>query len=153
MNTITIKPINIIGIAVRTTNENGQSAADIPLLWNRFFTENIAARIPGKISEEVYSIYTDYELDYTKPYTTIIGCRVEQLTDIPEGLIGKVIGGGSYTTFVAKGKLSDQIVFTEWQKIWNTDLPRAYTSDFEIYGAGAQNPDQAEVEIFVGVKE
>jgi predicted transcriptional regulator YdeE len=137
MNTTSIAPFYIIGIAVRTTNENMQAAADIPQLWN--------------IGNDIYSVYTDYEADYTKPYTTLLGCKVSSLDTIPEGFTGKSFAGSKYTTFTAKGKLADGIVFQEWTKIWNTDIPRAYTADFEIYGEKAQNPDDAEIDIFIAV--
>ena len=61
----------IIGVSIMTTNENGQSGTDIPYLWNRFITDNLSSEIPNKISQALYCIYTDYESDFTKPYTTI----------------------------------------------------------------------------------
>jgi predicted transcriptional regulator YdeE len=151
MNTTLIEQFYIIGIAVRTTNENGQSGTDIPLLWHKFISENIAAQIPNKIDEAVYSIYTDYELDHTKPYTTILGCRVANLENVPEGLTGKLIEGGPYAITTVKGNLNENIVFNEWQKIWSADIPRTFKADFEVYGAKAQNPADAEVDILLSV--
>lgn len=152
MNTTAVQPFYIIGIAIRTTNENNEAAADIPHLWGKFMSENIIARIPNKIDDTIYSIYTDYESDYTKPYTTLLGCKVSSLDNIPDGFTGKSFSGGQYTTFTAKGKMSDGIVIQEWMKIWNTDIPRAYTADFEVYGEKAQNPDNAEIDIFIAIK-
>lgn len=151
MKTTTIEQLYIIGMAIRTTNENGQSGIDIPLLWHTFMTENIAAQIPNKVDNTVYSVYTDYELDHTKPYTTIFGCRVSSLNEIPQGLTGTTIEGGKYVVITAKGRLSDNIVFNEWQKIWNTDIPRTFKADFEVYGSKARNPADAEVDIFLSV--
>lgn len=142
----------IAGIAVRTTNENGQATRDIPALWSRFFSDQVMAAIKDRMSDALYCVYTDYEGDFTKPYTTILGCRVKDLTQIPAGLTGKCIEGGTYTTFVAKGKLAEQIVYKEWSAIWNSDLPRSYVSDFEIYGEKANDPDAAEVPIFIGLR-
>lgn len=147
-----IQPFYVIGIAVRTTNENNQAATDIPALWNTFFTEGIAEKIPGRTDQSVYSIYTDYEKDHTRPYTTILGCRVANLGNIPEGMVGKTIEGGTYTAFTAKGKLDEGIVYNEWVKIWNSELERTYTSDFEVYGPKAQDPANAEIDIFIAVK-
>ena len=152
MNATSVAKFSIIGIAVRTTNENGQSATDIPKLWNRFFSENAMANIPNKIDDTLYCIYTDYEKDYTKPYTTILGCKVTSLAVIPKGFTGKTFETENYITFTAKGKIDDGIVFQEWTKIWNTHLNRAYTADFEVYGEKAQNPNDAEVDIFIAVK-
>lgn len=152
MKTIVIEPFKIIGISVRTTNENGQAVKDIPALWNQFFTENTVSKIPGKISDDVFCIYTDYEKNHTRPYTTIIGCKVDHLDSIPEGMVGKSISKTNYTVFTAKGKIADGIVFNEWLKIWESSVNRLYTADFEIYGAKAQNPEDAEVEIFIASK-
>lgn len=46
-----------MGIGVRTTNENGQSAKDIGALWNKFMSEGILDKIPNKIDNTIYSIY------------------------------------------------------------------------------------------------
>lgn len=151
MQAHTFESFYIIGLAVRTTNEHGQAMQDIPALWNRFFAENISARIGSKSSEDLYCVYTDYEKDYTKPYTTILGYRVESLDSIPEGLTGKAIPAGDYQLFTAQGKMADGIVYKEWEKIWNTELDRAYGADFEIYSAKAQDPENAEVEVYVGL--
>ena len=146
-----IKPFNIIGISVRTTNEGGQAATDIPALWNRFMSEEIADRIQNKIDQSIYCIYTDYEKDHTKPYTTLIGCSVDQLDNTPAGMVGKNFAGGKYVQFTAKGNLAQGAVYNEWTKIWNTDLARTYTADFEVYGEKAQNPEDAAVDIFIAI--
>ncbi|KIO50674.1 GyrI-like domain-containing protein [Flavobacterium hibernum] len=146
-----IQKFNIIGISIRTTNENEQSGKDIPALWDRFISEGIAEKIPNKINHSIYSVYTDYEKDHTKPYTTILGCAVESLDLIPEEMVGITIETAYYEKFIAKGNLNDGIVINEWIKIWNSDLNRSFTSDFEIYGEKAQNPENAEVDIFIAI--
>ena len=147
-----VNAFHIAGLAVRTTNEKGRSSKDIPALWNKFMSEGIMDKIPDKAGNDLYCIYTDYEKDHTKPYTAFIGCRVNSLEAIPEGLTGKSFAGGSYISLIAKGNLLEGMVFDEWTKIWNSDIPRAYTADFEIYGEKAKNPEDAEVEIFLAVK-
>ncbi|OPB89382.1 GyrI-like domain-containing protein [Elizabethkingia occulta] len=142
----------VIGIAVRTTNENQQAAQDIPVLWHKFMTEGIMDQIPNKIDHAIYCIYTDYEKDYTKPYTTILGCKVDNLDNIPEGMVGKIIKSSDYSKQTIKGNLAEGIVYNEWLKIWNMDLDRSYRADFEIYDEKAQNPENAEVDIFIAVK-
>ena len=146
-----IQKFNIIGISIRTTNENEQSGKDIPALWDQFISEDIAEKIPNKINHSIYSVYTDYEKDHTKPYTTILGCAVESLDFIPDEMVGITIETGSYEKFIAKGNLNDGIVINEWIKIWKSDLNRSFTSDFEIYGEKAQNPENAEVDIFIAI--
>jgi len=50
-------PINefkIIGIAVKTTNKDNQSAQDIGKLWQQFYVENLFDKIPKKLSNDIY---------------------------------------------------------------------------------------------------
>lgn len=151
MNKININKCLIIGIQVRTTNEHNQSATDIPALWQNFFDNNIIDQIPDKIDSSIYCIYTDYEKDHTKPYTTILGCKVNSLNNIPSNMIGKTIEAGIYSKYLAKGNLLEGIVYNEWLKIWTADIPRAFTTDFEIYGEKANNRADAEVEILISL--
>ena len=149
---MSIQQFNVIGISVRTTNENGQSAQDIPALWNKFMTEGIQQKILGKISEEIFCIYTDYEKDHTKPYTTILGCKVESLDFVPENMAGKTIESADYEKIIAKGNLTEGIVYNKWLEIWNSDLDRIFTADFEVYGEKVQNPKNAEVDIYIAIR-
>ena len=149
---MSIQQFNVIGISVRTTNENGQSAQDIPALWNKFMTEGIQQKIPGKISEEIFCIYTDYEKDHTKPYTTILGCKVESLDFVPENMVGKTIESADYEKIIAKGNLTEGIVYNKWLEIWNSDLDRIFTADFAVYGEKVQDPKNAEVDIYIAIR-
>ena len=137
-----IQKFNVIGISVRTTNENGQSGKDIPALWSQFMSEEIQSKIPNKVSEDLFCIYTDYEKDHTKPYTTILGCKVENLDVVPENMIGKTIESANYEELIAKGNLAEGIVFNKWLEIWNSNLDRSFTADFEVYGEKTQNPEK-----------
>ena len=152
MSNPTIPAFAVIGISIRTTNENGQAGQDIPALWNRFLTEGITAKIPNKIDNAVYCIYTDYEKDHTRPYTTILGCKVATLDAVPKGMVSKRIETATYTKHTARGSLSQGMVFDTWTEIWKADLPRTFTADFEVYGEKAQNPEDAEVDTFVAVE-
>jgi predicted transcriptional regulator YdeE len=152
MNKVKIAPFKIIGISVRTTNENGQAAKEIANLWDKFMNEKVLEAIPGKIDNTVYSIYTDYEGDHTKPYTAILGCKVNDLNSIPDGMIGKSFDGGNYVKLSAKGDLMKGLIVNKWSDIWKMDLDRVFTSDFEVFGAKAQNPADAEVDFLIAVK-
>ena len=145
-----IDSFKIIGIASETTNANGKAAEDLEKLWERFFVENIANKIPNKISEEIYSIYTDYESDYTGKYTCVIGQKVDSMEGIPNGLIGREFKSGKYQKFVAKGQMPNAVVEI-WKEIWAKDkeLNRKYTADFEVYGQKSQNGENSEVEIYI----
>ena len=152
MEKLTIESFKVIGISVRTTNKNNQVAKDIGDLWGRFINDKVLEAIPNKIDNSIYCIYTEYEKDHTKPYTTILGCKVSDLQTVPEGMVGKTFDEANYTKIVAKGKISQGMVFNEWRKIWNSNLDRTFTADFEVYDEKAQNPENAEVDIFIAIK-
>ncbi len=100
-----MKALKIVGIETRTSNENAVAIEDLGKLWAQFFGEKIASKIPNKISDNIYAVYTDYESDYQGKYTTIIGCEVENLDKIPEGLIGREFGAQKSEKFLAKGEI------------------------------------------------
>jgi len=150
---IKIAPFKVIGISVQTTNQDSQALQDLGKLWTQFFSDGILDKIPNKINQDIYSIYTDYESDYTGKYTTIIGLQVSSLDNLPVGLVGREFKGGNFKQFTAKGEMPKAVGET-WMDIWSKDaeLNRAYTYDFEVYGAKSQNGDQSEVEIYIAIK-
>ena len=152
MEKVKVEPFKVIGISVRTTNENGQAATEIAELWGRFMNENVLDAIPNKIDNTVYSLYTDYDGDHTKPYTAILACQVNNLDIIPDGMVGKSFSGGNYFKTTARGDLTKGLIVNEWSKIFELDLKRIYTADFEVFGEKAQNPNDAEINFFVAVK-
>lgn len=152
MQNVEIAPFQIIGLAIRTTNEHGKAATDIAELWNQFLSENIMSKIPNKIGSDIYSLYTDYEGDHTYPYTALLGCRVTDLQEIPEGLAGRSFPGGLYQKTTAHGDLEQGLVVNHWSKIWGMEIDRTYTVDFEVFGPKAMDPSNAEVDFYVGVK-
>lgn len=152
MQIVKIEPFKIIGISLRTTNENGQASKEIAELWGRFMSDNILSKIPNKVDNEIYSLYTDYESDHTKPYTAILCCKVENLDNVPNGMVGKSFEGGNYIKTSVKGDLMQGLVVNQWSKIFEMELDRTYDADFEIFDEKAQNPSDAEVDFYVGVK-
>ncbi len=148
-----INGFRLMGLALKnkTSNENGQSGIDCGNLWQKFEKEDTFNMIHGKISNEIYAVYYNYEGDYTKPFSYFIGCKVSPELNAPAGMDSLIIQNGNYQLFVAKGKIPDNIEST-WQKIWSSNIPRAYQADFEIYGEKSKDWSNAEIEIFISVK-
>ena len=150
---VKVERFNIIGISTETINENGKAAEDLGKLWNKFYSENIREKIPGKVNKNVYAIYTDYESNYKGKYTAMLGFKVHSLNDIPDGLLGREFEGQEFEVFTAKGNMPEAIVNT-WKEIWDKDevLNRSYIYDFELYRENSMNGENSEVEIFIGKK-
>ncbi len=150
MDKIVIPEFKLIGIKLgkKTTNEGGKSSIDCGNLWQKFEKENFENSIPDKLSDEIYAVYFDYDGDYTKPYSYFIGCKVKIDTAAPQGLDTLTIPAGSFTKFIAKGKMPD-CVANSWKEIWRSKIDRAYKCDFEIYCELSKDWSNAVVEIFV----
>ena len=147
---IIIPSFKIIGISVRTTNANNQAQMDINELWNQWYNENIATRIPNTVSENLYNMYTDYETDENGFYTTILGYEVSTLASIPKGLTGKEIAENKYKEFISTGKLPDCVVET-WKTIWNLKFDRNYGADFDVYDPNTMHPENANVKTYLSI--
>ena len=145
-----INSLKIIGLSVRTTNKDNQSAQDIGKLWGQFYAENLLEKIPDKVSNDIYSIYTDYKSNYQDEYTTIIGVQVNNLNSIPAGCVGWEFPNENFKVFTAKGQMPKAIMDT-WFSIWQQDdeLQRKYTYDFERYTGKSQNGENSEVDIYI----
>ena len=145
--------ITLIGIALqeKTTNENQQSSTDIGAFWQTFMKENVASKIPGRVGEDIYAVYYDYEGDHTKPFGYFIGVPVGDDTTVPAGMTKIDIPTGRYEHFVGKGKMPDCMI-DAWAKIWDADMKRTYTADYEVYSSKANDAENAEVDIFIAVK-
>lgn len=139
-----------IGISIRTTNENNQAQYDLEGLWKDFFSRNIMELIPNKISNEIVTIYTDYQSDYKGFYTAIIGFMVSTLDNLPEGLIGREFEAENFIKIIARGEIPMSVA-DSWREIWEKDkeLNRRYTYDFEVYGENSQKGINSEVDIYI----
>ncbi len=153
METIQKENLKIIGISVRTTNQNQQAAKDIPALWEQFVATNVIDKIPNKLDGKVFSVYTDYESDYMGSYTTILGCEVSSLENVPEGMTTVEIPEDFYTNFIVNGQLNENIVYNKWLEIWQSDIKRSYRSDFEVYEKSTLKEQKGTVNIYIATEK
>lgn len=143
--------MTIIGIECRTSNESPTGSDEIVKVWQRFSQEDVASRIPNRTSQEVIALYCDYEGDFTKPFSFVLGCPVASADSVPEGMVAKEIPKASYAVFNAKGEYPQSLIET-WNKIWESDLDRSYTTDFEIYGEKFAMGNPREVDVCIAIK-
>lgn len=143
---------NVMGLSIRTSNEDGKAVDHINALWQMFSEQNVMNDIPERIDDTVYALYSDYEGEHTKPYKFTIGCAVYEGANIPEGMDLIKVPEQSYAVSKAIGDPPASIV-KSWTDIWESDLKRAYKFDFEIYGQDFFNPQKRCVPIYVSIEE
>ncbi|WP_432401397.1 GyrI-like domain-containing protein [Wukongibacter sp. M2B1] len=148
---IELKEKQVVGLLVRTTNENMQSAKDIDLLWQNFISKGIYKNINYKIDRKTIGLYTDYEKDYTKPYNFMSCCEVSSISDLHAPLQTKIIQAGKYAKFSIRGHLQKDLL-NAWQNIWSLDLDRTYESDFEVYHNNSEDINDQIIDIYISIK-
>ena len=83
----------VVGIEARTTNAKEMSGAGvIATQWTKFFQDGIQAKIPDKIDDKIYALYTDYASDRNGEYTFVIGARVKPTSKAPTGMVRRIVG-------------------------------------------------------------
>jgi predicted transcriptional regulator YdeE len=154
MNKVELEEIKLIGLSLKTKtiNENGQSSVDCEQLWHAFQKGKYAEIIPGKLGDELLGVYHQYEGDSTQPFSYFIGCKVKTGTAVPQGLESLTIPAGTYHKINVKGKMPD-CVTNAWKEIWISDISRAYQIDFEVYDERSKDWGNAEVDVYLSIKE
>jgi len=154
MGKTTIGEIYLTGLALKTKtiNAHGQSGIDCKNLWHEFDNGNYTSLITGKLSEDIYGVYYDYEGDSTQPFFYFIGCSVKKGTAPPAGLKSLTIPAGVYEKITATGKMPDCVIKV-WRDIWSANYPRTYQTDFEIYDERSKDWNNAAVDVYISVTE
>lgn len=152
---VTKDEIKLIGLETRTFNQHEMdpATAKIPKLWEQFFAEGLAGKIPSRTEAgTLFGIYTNYASDHTDEYSLIVGTAVNSLDEVPEGMTGLTITPARYMVFPVKGEMP-QALGEAWDYIWSyfgngTAYERSYTADFELYDLN--NPTR--VDIYIAIK-
>ncbi len=148
MENASLEKIRLIGI--KTTADNSQNFVNISRLWEEFFRNDIMGKIPDKRDNMIYAVYTDYESNEKGKYSFMIGCETGDDSPVPEGMFCKIIEKANYCVFREKGNIAAKIP-EMWNRIWNMDLNRKFSADFEIYNAENMMGENADIEIYIGV--
>jgi predicted transcriptional regulator YdeE len=150
---------SIVGIEVCTTNAKEASGEGvIGKQWQKFFQDGIQQKIPDKPDGAIYAVYTDYASDRNGEYSFVIGMKVNPTAKVPPGLALKKIPAGEYAVITSEKGPVGKVVTAAWQQIWSLEDkhqlrgPRAYVADFEVYGQQAADPQNSQVDVYVGIK-
>ena len=148
----------VVGIAVRTSNAKEMTADGvIGRQWGRLMAESSLAKIPNKVDKAIVAVYTDYDSDHNGEYTFVLGARVSSDAAAPAGMVAKKIPAGRYAVFTTDKGRAAKVVPEAWMRI--NSLPksavggdRVYGADFEIYDERASDPQNSQVDVYVGIR-
>jgi predicted transcriptional regulator YdeE len=148
----------VAGFSARTNNAREMSGqGQIGALWQKFMQQNVAAAVPDRVDNDVLAVYSDYASDEKGDYTYTLGVRVSRVDSLPAGMTSMKIAAGPYDTLTTGVGAVMQVVPAEWQKIWamtpsQLGGKRAFVTDYEVYGERSTDPQQAQVEIHIGIR-
>jgi len=150
--------IKLVGISARTSNqaEMNPATAKIGQTMQRYFTE-VLPHI-GQLADcaTTFCVYTEYESDYTGPYTYFIGAQVSA-GKVVDGAETLTIPAQSYAKFTTALGAMPAVVIDAWMKIWQMTPAdfggnRGYKADFEVYDSRALDPMKSVVDIYIGLQ-
>ena len=153
--------ITLVGISVRTSfiKELVPRLGSIAKTAEKFIGGNLASDILHRSNPGVvYGAYTDYETNENGKYTYFIGEEVTSLDGQDMSAFETMtIPAATYHKFISeRGKIPD-VIIKAWKGIWMTKKEdffgeRTYQVDFELIGERAKDLDDAEVDIYIGIK-
>ena len=150
---------DVVGIEVRANNSKEMSGqGSIGAQWERFMKEGIPGRIPNRVGDTIFALYTGYAKDRTSDYDFVIGMRVSATYAVPPGMVLKHVPAGKYAVVTSDKGPGFRVVPAAWQRIWimedSSQLGglRSYATDYEVYDERARDPQAAQVDIFVGIR-
>ncbi len=158
---VELSEIKLIGLTTRTNNrdEIDPAKSKIAKLASHYWMNQIANKINHRIHPGItYAVYTNYVNKEHDDYTYFIGEAVssnaEQDLSIFESL--DIVKSQYLKLTTPQGKMPT-IVISAWQEIWQMDPGaflgnRTYQTDFEIYDQRASDPNNAVIDIYLGIK-
>jgi predicted transcriptional regulator YdeE len=160
MNTRVVEKagFTVIGISARTSNaKEVTDEGVIGKMWARLFQEGVLAKIPNKADQNIVAVYTEYAGDHNGEYTYMLGARVTSDSEVPAGMVAKKIAAQKFAIFTSEKGPAQKVVPQVWMKI--NSLPqtavggdRNYKADFEIYDERASDPQNLQMDVYVGIK-
>ena len=148
----------VVGISTRTSNAKEMTADGvIGKQWGRIMQDGLLGKIPNRADKAIVAVYADYASDHNGEYTYVLGARVTSDAEVPAGMVAKRVPAGRYAMFTTEKGPAAKVVPEAWMRI--NSLPksdvggdRVYRADFEIYDERASDPQNSQVDVYVGIK-
>lgn len=135
----------VVGVGAYISNDDPNMGQVIGDLWKKFFQEGICNTVQNRANEHAIGLYSDYT---QQGYHVLTGVEVSELNN--SDLVSRVIPAGTYAKFCVHGNM-ETAVRNAWEKIWNMDLDRTFTGDFEEYLN--DDYDHADINLYIAIKK
>ena len=134
----------LVGLSGYTSNSDPKMGEIISELWKNLYENGVSQKITNKYNEYSIGLYSDYT---DEGYTVTVGHQV--LKNENSDLSLKIIPAGKYAKFSIHGNMVTAVA-DAWNEIWNMDLKRTFTGDFEEYlNSDCENAD---INIYIAIE-
>lgn len=147
---VELKKKTVAGLCDRTSNSDSDMPLKIGGLWQSFYS-GVIQKIPNKAGDTAIGLYTNYEDGAQGNYEVMVCCEVTGAGVLPENVKIALIPAGRYARFSFQGDARNGIADV-WREIWNTDLSRKFTCDFEEY-LPSDDYTNAQVDIYIALND
>lgn len=117
----------IVGVSATTGNSDPEMGKIIGELWEKLYQGGVYPAIKNKVNEYAIGLYSDYT---DEGYCVTAGNEVSKAEN-PDFTV-KTIPAGKYAKFSVHGHM-EKAVADAWAEIWQMNLDRSFTGDFEEY--------------------
>lgn len=149
---IQLEEKHVVGLKARTSNADENMTTVIGGLWQSFYNDGVVARIEGKKNDDAIGLYTHYENGVQGAYDVMVCAEVSELPARLDSVMScYTIPSGTYAKFVIHGH-PQTAVMAFWTNLWEMNLNRAYTCDFETYLAG-DDFENCEMHLYISIAE
>ena len=146
--------IKLVGIKARTNNQKEMTPGEgiISPMIAKF--HNMASKIANRSdASKFFCVYTEYDSDENGDYTYFVGAELSDFADIADGFTTLTIPAQNYKKFAVGPGAMPMVCINTWQDIWqNHKENRNYVADFEVYDGRSADPNNAELDIYIGMK-
>lgn len=141
---VNLEEKTVVGVSATTSNSNPKMGEIISGLWEKLYQGGVYETIKNKVNEYAIGLYSDYKDD---EYCVTAGNEVSKADN--KNLTVKIIPAGKYAKFSIHGHM-ERAVAEAWGEIWQMDLDRSFTGDFEEYLNS--DFDNADIDIYIALK-
>lgn len=135
----------IVGVSAFTGNSDPDMGEIIGGLWKELYQGGVNSMIKNKSNKYAIGLYSDYT---SNQYCVTVGNEVSRAEN-PD-LTVKVIPAGKYAKFSVHGHM-EKAVAKAWKEIWQMDLDRSFTGDFEEYRT--DDFEDCDIDIYIAINE
>ncbi|WP_312280371.1 GyrI-like domain-containing protein [Oscillibacter sp.] len=141
---VNLEEKTIVGVSAVTGNSDPEMGKIIGGLWEKLYQGGPNVSIKNRVNAYAIGLYSDYT---DSGYCVTAGIEVSKAEN-PE-LTVKTIPAGKYAKFLVHGDMV-QAVANAWGEIWQMNLDRSFTGDFEEYMSS--DPENCDIALYIALK-